>query len=378
MTLTGALVGTPGYVAPEQAQGAVQPSPAADVFSLGCVLFEALTGRHAFQGDNVLAVLAKLIFAEPPELGDECPEAPPELAALLRRMLAKRPEDRPADAAALLVELADLQLSAATREPRPGAPAQQTLTGSERRVLSVLLIPVLDAEADPLQEASTLLVDPRPQSLAARLRATAEAVSGVFTCLADGSMVVTIGGMEAAKDRAAIAARFALSLRELVDDRPIVLATGGGDGGVGIGDTIERAVHRLTRAPRAPTSRPPPIAIDEVTAALLDVRFDCRTTADGPELHGERARSEAFRTLLGRAVACVGRERDLQSLSAAFREAVDEAQAQAVLVTAPAGLGKSRLAHEFTRDRNRRPVPHRLVARAARRRRRERRRHPRR
>src|SRR5262249_48965914 len=61
MTRTDMLLGTPGYMAPEQARSGQIVDARADVFSLGCVLFECLTGKPAFSGDHLMAVLAKIL-----------------------------------------------------------------------------------------------------------------------------------------------------------------------------------------------------------------------------------------------------------------------------------------------------------------------------
>lgn len=67
MTRTGMILGTPGYLAPEQARrGAKALDARADVFALGCVLFECLTGKPAFSGDNPLAVLSRVLLEEVP------------------------------------------------------------------------------------------------------------------------------------------------------------------------------------------------------------------------------------------------------------------------------------------------------------------------
>ncbi len=64
LTATGVLLGTPSYIAPEQARGAREVDGRADLFSLGAVLFECLTGRPPFSGEHVMAVLAKVLLEE--------------------------------------------------------------------------------------------------------------------------------------------------------------------------------------------------------------------------------------------------------------------------------------------------------------------------
>ncbi|WP_037887390.1 bifunctional serine/threonine-protein kinase/ABC transporter substrate-binding protein [Streptomyces sp. NRRL S-87] len=113
LTATGAVLGTPGFLAPEQARGR-SATPAGDVFSLGCLLVYAATGRPPFGGGAVDAVLYRTVYDEPDvdwaALGDA------ELGGLLRACLAKDPADRPT-AAALDVALAP----AALRPPAPGS-----------------------------------------------------------------------------------------------------------------------------------------------------------------------------------------------------------------------------------------------------------------
>jgi eukaryotic-like serine/threonine-protein kinase len=94
VTRTGAAVGTPGFMAPEQARSRQNVDARADVFALGCVLFECLTGTPAFTGDHVMAVLAKILFDDAPRARELCPELPEELDDL--RGLAVRAA-RPGD-----------------------------------------------------------------------------------------------------------------------------------------------------------------------------------------------------------------------------------------------------------------------------------------
>jgi hypothetical protein len=97
LTRSGTLLGTLAYMAPEQARGAKSVDPRADVFSLGCVLFECLTGRRAFAGAHAVEVLAQILTEPAPRPGDVAPNVPADLDDLVVRMLAKDPAERPAD-----------------------------------------------------------------------------------------------------------------------------------------------------------------------------------------------------------------------------------------------------------------------------------------
>jgi serine/threonine protein kinase len=87
------LLGTVPYMAPEQLEG--KPVDArSDVFALGCVLYEMLTGRRAFEGTSSATVMAAILTSEPPPVSTLQPVTPPLLDRLVRTCLAKRPDDR--------------------------------------------------------------------------------------------------------------------------------------------------------------------------------------------------------------------------------------------------------------------------------------------
>jgi len=103
--MRGSVFGTPGYVAPEalRGQGFV---PAGDLFALGAIAYRCLTGRPAFAGATPEEVLSSTLKARVAPLREGCPDAPPELQAIVERLLEPNPERRIADAAALRNELA--------------------------------------------------------------------------------------------------------------------------------------------------------------------------------------------------------------------------------------------------------------------------------
>ncbi|HLW65166.1 MAG TPA: protein kinase [Gemmataceae bacterium] len=108
LTQTGAILGTPAYMAPEQARG--KPVDArADLFSLGCVLYEMSIGRRPFQGDDPLSILSSLALDEPPLPHEVDPQVPLALSALIQQLLAKEPEQRTQNAAEAMRALAAIQ-----------------------------------------------------------------------------------------------------------------------------------------------------------------------------------------------------------------------------------------------------------------------------
>jgi serine/threonine protein kinase len=105
LTRTGMVLGSANYVAPEQAQGA-DVGPAADQYSLGCVLFEAVTGETPYRGSNPVAIATQHVSAPVPDPREHRPDLPAAAAELIRKALAKEPERRFASAAAMADGLA--------------------------------------------------------------------------------------------------------------------------------------------------------------------------------------------------------------------------------------------------------------------------------
>ncbi len=103
LTVHGTIVGTPDYMSPEQVKGVALDSRS-DLFSLGVILAEMIGGRHPFRQPSMGETLAA-VLREPPDLSGDIPHG---LAALIRRLLAKNPEDRQASAAEVRADLAGL------------------------------------------------------------------------------------------------------------------------------------------------------------------------------------------------------------------------------------------------------------------------------
>ena len=93
LSAAGAVMGTVGYMSPEQAQGK-QVEQRSDIFSFGCILYETATGRRPFQGESAIDTLHKIIYSTAAPITDFNPNLPADLQRIIRRCLAKEPEKR--------------------------------------------------------------------------------------------------------------------------------------------------------------------------------------------------------------------------------------------------------------------------------------------
>jgi serine/threonine-protein kinase len=106
----GAVMGTVGYMSPEQAQGKTKEiDQRSDIFSFGCILFEAVTGKKPFEGESVIKSLHMVVYEPAPPLADFNRSAPPELQRILRRCLAKDPDERYQSIKEVAIELKELR-----------------------------------------------------------------------------------------------------------------------------------------------------------------------------------------------------------------------------------------------------------------------------
>ena len=94
MTRTGAVMGTPYYMSPEQAKGSNQVDPRSDVYAIGVIMYEALTGKVPFDGDTFNELMFKIVLSEPPSLTDVVPEIDPNFAAIVNKAMARELGER--------------------------------------------------------------------------------------------------------------------------------------------------------------------------------------------------------------------------------------------------------------------------------------------
>jgi Tol biopolymer transport system component len=132
LSIPGVIMGTIGYMSPEQAGGQTEIDARSDIFSFGCVLYEAVTRQQPFAGESAVDSLHKIIYAPPPPLRDFNRDAPFDLQRIVRRCLQKDPEDRYQTIKDVAIELKELRREMESdTDIEPSVPPQ---TNAEPRV----------------------------------------------------------------------------------------------------------------------------------------------------------------------------------------------------------------------------------------------------
>ncbi|MGH7297495.1 MAG: serine/threonine protein kinase, partial [Polyangiaceae bacterium] len=135
-TVRGNVIGSPDYLAPEQCEGK-KADERTDVFSLGATVYFALTGRKPYEAESNIAIVVKRLTTDPKPIASLAPRTPPGLVQVVERMMARKPDDRPASMAAV-VEAVEKWRSLAADEAA-------TSPGGRRRGLLVAIVLLLIA-----------------------------------------------------------------------------------------------------------------------------------------------------------------------------------------------------------------------------------------
>ena len=335
LTRDGALVGTQGYMAPEQLRGSADVGAAADVFALGCLLFRALVGSLPWGDDDAAA--GRALAGTVPDVRTARPDVSQDLAAAIACMLHEDPRARP-DAPSVATQLKGLAGSM-PEEPAP-ASRREAVSRAEQALVTVVVV----AAASPSEEthsaapAGAPALTPAPTDLQGFFESRGARVE----LLPHGARVAVFSDGAGLGEQAATAARAALDVRALVPNHPVALTTGRAEltGRSATGDAVARAIA-LVR-----TGVTDGVAVDETSASLLAGRFVVTQTAKGEVLTAERGDADVARMVCGRIVPLYGRDDEVAELVGACVDAFAHRRAGAVRVVAPAGVGKSRLAAE--------------------------------
>lgn len=322
LTRSGGIVGTPAYMAPEQARGDGPIDARADLYALGATLFELLTGRPPHVGPTPIATLARLVTTPAPRVSDFSPELSPALDDLVSKLLATAPEDRFQSAGevatCLDALLRDANLSGgslSTNDP----PGPSLASGS--RLVTTLV--VLSAGNKQEREASMAILRSRE----------ADAVP-----LGKDGIVAHLGVRQTLGDEAGRALDLALEL-----------ARNGGRVGVATGRTqvrLSRPVGELVdrAAAFAREAQSGQVMADATTTELTRGRFEIVHCGGGSALIKRPVQHR--RTEVSGGAPFVGREAEMAQILNAYERCTEDRTPIVVSCAGPPGIGKTRLRRE--------------------------------
>ncbi|MCL2825039.1 MAG: protein kinase, partial [Polyangiaceae bacterium] len=389
VTSPGSIIGTPHFMAPEQAHGE-SVDVRADVYSLGAMLFRLVTGRHVFPTDHVIAFLGRLVVEDAPLASTVRFDVPRELDQVLAAALSRDREQRPDDAATFARMLA--RLPAMNNDPPCIEQGVATLRRSSDSKHSVVSHPNNDCPHGSLARrvVTVMLADLGIESFSDELAQKVRAILGRGAELipfASSQLLAGFGLNRTRGDEAIRAADAALLIASAIPRSRIVIAIGhttsGSDGvdcadgfgsagsfdwtgsvagnltgnfdgdfdGVvpcgygGIADElIQEAASALDKTPEGA------VRVSPELLGLLRGRFAVHLEESGGVLlRGYMPQPDDTATL-GVATATVGREAEVEELVSVYRRVMNTACPRAVIVDGPVGFGKSRLRAEVIRQ----------------------------
>ncbi|MBT9561294.1 MAG: protein kinase [Myxococcales bacterium] len=326
VTRTGEVLGTPAYMAPEQARGDRAIDPRTDIYALGAVLYHALTGQPPFGRGSPVEVLVRALTESAPPVGELRPDVPDGLASLIHRCLSRDVDGRPttmrelgdallpfaADASVTMSDPAALGGSRGRSAPSPSDP---TRLSSERRIMTVLI-------ASGVHEPD-------------RVREAVERYGGEVSELPNAAQIVGVFGAERSSgDEATRAVRAGLASEAWA--AAIGIGTGRADAALGLvgGDAVQGA-ETLTMVSSTRITTSSGVRVDTET---------WRRTKDIFRFDGDRVLGELDAPLASRASsAIVGREQEILELTGAVARAFEDEEALALVLLGPPGVGKTRL-----------------------------------
>jgi class 3 adenylate cyclase/tetratricopeptide (TPR) repeat protein len=329
LTAEGVVVGTVRYLSPEQIRGA-DVGPASDLYALGVTLYELACGRPPYTADDPTNVLTQHLSADPIPPRQLDPAVTRELERLILALLAKRPEDRPASAAAVAVALGGMETAA--RDDVPPAPSARTADTGARRLVSVLAAGA--GVSDP--EALHLVFE--------ACAAVVERHGGTVKPYVGDALVALFGLTESRGDDAIRAVRAATELLETTPGLRLGIESGELFLTAGRYGTTDARGAAVTAAARLAERAEPgeillgggirhtlaaDVTVDPVSNRLVESWFD------QPAL------------LRPGGTPFVGRSDELAALYAALARSREERSCQLVTVVGTPGIGKSRLTATF-------------------------------
>ena len=338
LTHTGIIVGTPAYMAPEQAKGDSEVDARADLYGLGATLFEMIAGRPPHVGPTPIAILARLVTTPAPRLSEVVEGVPYPLDDLMSRLLATAPEDRPAHATLVAKELRFILSS--------GLMSEQPLLRSttSRRSLIPMSIDPRSEPSSPRHQAggsrlvTSIVATHVPKGASRGRLLTLMRARGADATELGGDAIIAHLGVERALGDEAVRA-LDLALRVAATSATVGIASGRTrlDQIRSTGEVVDRAAALARDAQRGQ------VIADTTTSELARGRYAFQMRGDGAVVVGDAVQGK-IDVLVG--APFVGRETELAQVIEAFERSVEDSTPVVVTITGTPGIGKTRLRRE--------------------------------
>ncbi len=399
ITSPGAMLGTPDYISPEQVRGESDLDYRADIYSLGVVSFQMLSGRLPFQGNTPMSVVVKHLHDPLPNITEFKPELPQEVNTIIRKALAKDREERYSSIITFIDDLSHVLGKTVMIAPdRLRQVAQQVMSRREFESQRALKKEG-DSRSTPFEQNKTVtvlyanaaeyaeIVDAArgPEASRRAIKALWDAVtliigerSGKVLERSEGDLLAVWGVETASEDDAVQAVYAALEVLTALRDQGWAVLSGDEDKEalpikVGIHSGLALLVFEnesgawsasggpVNLAQRLADHAEGDILISKDTFRSVQGLFDVlprdplrmrgrKDTLPVYQILNAKMRSlrKELRSVEGVATSMVGRDGELKQLQNAYLDAVEEHETQLVTITAEAGMGKSRLLYEFS------------------------------
>jgi tetratricopeptide (TPR) repeat protein len=338
LTRTGAIIGTPAYMAPEQARGDAEVDARADIYGLGATLFEMIAGRPPHIGPTPVAILARLVTTPAPRLSEIFPDVPISLDDLLCHMLATHPEDRPSGAGEVARRLREIaaELDGARGQDMTTR-AQSPDSGTSPQSMGSMILS--SARPGGSRLVTSILATAVPKGPArGRLIAHLRARGAEATELGGDAIVAHLGVKKALGDEAARA--LDLGLRLAKAGCRVGVATGRTriDRTRPTGEVVDRAAALSRDAQKGQ------VFADTTTSELARGRYEMQVRADGTSVVGPKVTAKKEGVAGGSPF--VGREADLSQIVSAYERCQEDKTPIIVTISGAPGIGKTRLRRE--------------------------------